>query len=165
MHNRTKHADDNAGLLEVMQDVIDWTCTAVNPDVTNDIYVCLLPCTPLLRPETLRSAIEAYKRFHAEQDAMLVSVAEYAHPTEREMITVNGKLYPVDNCISKRTQDCIPSFHDAGQFYVATAKRWMSGEAILSDGARPWLLPRWEAVDIDTHSDWTMAEMLYRGRA
>jgi len=162
IHERTKHADDESGLLEVMQDVIK--CHATIPAyASKDIFVCLLPCTPLLRPESLRDAIEAYKRFHAATDEMLVSVCEYAHPTSREMIVVNSMLRVCDSDISKRTQDLPTTVHDAGQFYIATARRWMEDKAILSDGARPWHLPRWEAVDIDEPSDWTMAEMLYKG--
>jgi len=162
IHERTKHADDESGLLEVMQDVIK--CHATIPAyASKDIFVCLLPCTPLLRPESLRDAIEAYKRFHAATDEMLVSVCEYAHPTQRQMYSRLGGLWNKHGCEARRTQDCTPSFHDAGQFYIATARRWMEDKAILSDGARPWHLPRWEAVDIDEPSDWTMAEMLYKG--
>jgi len=160
LHERTKHADDNAGLMEVMQDVIEWEGRYWGCD--SDIAVCLLPCTPLLRTETLKAAIEA----HSETpDWMMASVVEYAHPIDRALQITNGTLgAECPQLLGQRTQDCAVAYHDAGAFYIASAKRWMSGEPIL-EGARPWLLPRNEAIDIDTEEDWQVAEQLYRGQA
>ncbi len=163
LHKRTEHADDNAGLLEVMQDVIMWDMESKGYTVPNsDIYVCLLPCTPLLRPESLQAAIEAHK---STPDVMMASVVEYAHPIDRALSVCQGRLEAeCERMLSARTQDCHTTYHDAGAFYVASAKRWMSGEPIL-EGARPWLLPRNEAIDIDTEEDWQVAEQMYRGQA
>jgi N-acylneuraminate cytidylyltransferase len=145
-----------------------YECSAIPED---EPVVCLLPCTPLLKPDTLRNAIKAYKRFHAATDEMLVSVCEYAHPIARAMGIedargrTTGTLWQLDDRadMSKSTGGMCPAYHDAGQFYIATAKRWRSGEAILSDGAKPWLLSRCEAIDIDTPEDWRMAELIYKG--
>jgi N-acylneuraminate cytidylyltransferase len=127
-------------------------------------YVCLLPCTPLLQPETLNNAITAYERFHAATDEMMVSVCEYPHPVGRAMwIDPDGLFMDNPTWATSNTQECNTLYHDAGQFYIATAKRWRSGEPILSDGAKPFLLDRFEAVDIDTPEDWRMAELIYKG--
>jgi len=159
---RDEHCDDRSGLLDVMQDAIFSFSERDILLADESIFVCLLPCTPLLQADTLKRAVESYKAHYAASHEMMVSVCEYPHPLQRSFWLANGSI---SGCVKQEqnTQDCGVHYHDAGQFYIATAKRWLSGEPILSDGAKPWILPRHEAVDIDTEEDWRLAELIYRG--
>jgi len=164
IHRQGDLANDECGLIDVIKDAI--FSFSERDMIINDscIFVCLLPCTPLLKSETLRRAVESYKKNYAATNEMMVSVCEYPHTLARALEIMDSVLYMEDrDSVLARTQDCPTYYHDAGQFYIATAKRWLSGEPILADGAKPWLLPRWEAVDIDTEEDWRLAELIYRG--
>ena len=63
--------------------------------------------------------------------------------------------------INTRTQDLEPAYHDAGQFYWASAASWLGGHSIHNNG-KTIVLPEWRVVDIDTPADWERAEALYR---
>ena len=60
----------------------------------------------------------------------------------------------------KRTQDLKSSYHDAGQFYLASSKTWIK-KINFFDKAKPIIIPRLRAIDIDTQEDWEFAEMIY----
>ena len=52
-------------------------------------------------------------------------------------------------------------YHDAGQFYWAKSKVWKSGLSILSSPSAGVLMPRYQAIDIDTPDDWEFAELIF----
>ena len=59
-----------------------------------------------------------------------------------------------------RTQDLKPAFHDAGQFYIASEKTWLSKKNIFENGL-PYILPKNRAIDIDNMEDWELAESIH----
>lgn len=59
-----------------------------------------------------------------------------------------------------RSQDLCETFHDAAQFYWGRRDAFLSGAPMFSAQARPWILPRDRALDIDTPEDWDWAERL-----
>ena len=59
-----------------------------------------------------------------------------------------------------RTQDLKNSYHDAGQFYIATPKVWIEKQNIFENGI-PFVIPRWHSIDIDTIEDWELAEIIF----
>ncbi len=59
-----------------------------------------------------------------------------------------------------RSQDLCETFHDAAQFYWGRRDAFLSGAPMFSTLARPWILPRDRALDIDTPEDWDWAERL-----
>ena len=67
-------------------------------------------------------------------------------------------IYP--NNFLKRTQDLEKSYYDAGQFYLASSKTWVN-KINFFDEAKPIVIPRLRAIDIDTYEDWEFAEILY----
>ena len=59
-----------------------------------------------------------------------------------------------------RSQDLEPVFHDAGQFYLAAAQTWLTQDRFYDVGI-PLVISELEAQDIDTPSDWALAELKY----
>jgi N-acylneuraminate cytidylyltransferase len=59
-----------------------------------------------------------------------------------------------------RTQDFLPSYHDAGQFYFGRSASWELGLQIFSSRSTIIEIPRELSVDIDTLDDWHYAEHL-----
>ena len=60
-----------------------------------------------------------------------------------------------------RTQDFVPSYHDAGQFYWGRKSSWESGLPIFSSASTIIEIPNELSVDIDTMDDWHRAERLF----
>ena len=64
------------------------------------------------------------------------------------------------NLFETRSQDLKKAYHDAGQFYLASANTWLSKKNIF-EGCKPFLLPRMFVQDIDTLEDWHNAEIIF----
>ncbi len=60
-----------------------------------------------------------------------------------------------------RTQDFLPLYRDAGQFYFGKRSSWESGLQILSSRSTIIEIPRELSVDVDTLDDWRYAEHLF----
>ena len=60
-----------------------------------------------------------------------------------------------------RTQDILPSYYDAGQFYFGRSSSWATGLQIFSSKSTIVEIPRELSVDIDTVDDWHHAERLF----
>ena len=65
------------------------------------------------------------------------------------------------DCYYSRSQDLPEAYHDAGQFYWASAQQWLSRPR-FSSGCVPLILPRWRVQDVDTEEDWRQAELLHQ---
>ena len=65
------------------------------------------------------------------------------------------------NHYSTRSQDLHKVFHDAGQFYWANAKTWISKASVFSNKSYFMEIPRWRVQDIDTPEDWDIAEKMF----
>ena len=108
---------------------------------------------------------EAMKAFEEQPDKPLLSVVDTGAPLERLMVNDAGILRPpLPAKYANRTQDLTPAYRDAGAFAIFSAAM-LEADA---DGAaaldfRPFVLPRWKGVDIDTEDDWRFAELIKAG--
>lgn len=156
-------ADDFATTADVLTEVLDayeargrrfpWMC-------------CLYPTAPFVTAQRLR---EAYRVLCDQAAEAVLPVVRFSYPPQRAFVLRRERLvYASPEYIRARSQDLEPLYHDAGQFYfydVAAFRR-----SIREDGARggyaldavPLVLEEREVQDIDTLSDWMLAEMKYR---
>jgi len=97
------------------------------------------------------------------QDAVVAAVTRYGHPIQRALkLGSDGDLVPIQRGpIFERTQDLEPTWHDAGQFYWATPRRWNDPTPLLAR-VTPYELPAWRVQDIDTEDDWYRAELMFQ---
>ena len=126
-----------------------------------DSFCCVYPCVPLLTGELLRQAGET---FAASGARGLVPVVRYSYPIQRALVRDAAGLVAFrepDNA-AKRSQDLEPTFHDAGMFYFATVAAFSADGGIPRTGLAMYELPETRVQDIDTESDWAMAEMKFR---
>jgi N-acylneuraminate cytidylyltransferase len=118
----------------------------------------------LIEADDLRAALQA---FAAAPENPLLSVVDAGTPLERLMVEEGGVLRPVSpGQFANRSQDLSAAYRDAGAFAVFSAETLRAD----TDGAqalafRPFLLPRWKGVDIDTEEDWRFAEIIKAGLA
>lgn len=123
------------------------------------VYCCLYACAPFVTARLLRTASEKMTEGGA---AFLTPVVRYSHPPQRGRFIRGGRLaaaWPGHD--GARTQDLEPMYHDSGQFYFGRTEDFfrygMAGRDVM-----PLVLPENEAQDIDTESDWELAELKYR---
>lgn len=128
-------------------------------DVTQvpaDLYVQTHSTNPLLRAETVTSAIDAYLANRDQHDSLFTVTA-----LQTRLYTAGGQAINHDPSVLLRTQDLPPVMEENSCLYVFTAETLeRHGKRI---GERPILFPidREEAWDIDEEIDWKVVEALY----
>ena len=150
-------ADDYSPLAEVLIEVInkyhetgkDW-----------NIIACLLPTAPFIRSSDLTNAYDLM--VSTNTDAVL-SVARFPYPIQRALRNDNGKIsmFQTEH-IFTRSQDLEPMYHDAGQFYFIKTKILLEERSLFCKDAAGYELDEIRVQDIDTESDWLMAEHKYK---
>lgn len=147
-------SDDYTGTADVIGHAVE---TLNLPD--NSIVVCIYATAPFLNYFNIKSAL---RKFEDLNPKYCFPVTEFEYPIQRAISTDNEyvKVREPDS-ISSRSQDLSKFYHDAGQFYVGKAKSWRVKDAIISDYSACIIIPRSEAMDIDTEEDWLLAESLF----
>ena len=64
--------------------------------------------------------------------------------------------------LNKRSQDLIPVYHDAGQFYWLKVKKFLLCKQLFTENTVPLIIPESEVQDIDNKEDWKIAEIKYK---
>jgi pseudaminic acid cytidylyltransferase len=143
-----KNADDFATLSDVIKEV---TCTYSDKF---DYGCCILPTAPLL---TIKNLHKAYELLRSGFDSVR-PVVEFSYPIQRALkFDEEQRLVWVNEEYSKaRSQDMQPAFHDAGQFY------WFNYNlGLVSSNRGAFVIDQMEVQDIDSATDWAMAELKY----
>ncbi len=154
-----ENSDDQAITLSVLREVIGSYQSQAQKF---ELLCCLYPTAVLSRPESL---ISGKKKLLSESGALCAfPVVQYGYPIQRALYEEDGRAYMFhpEHC-NTRSQDLQKSYHDAGQWY------WMRITAladpkfnIISSAAAPVIVDEMEVQDIDTPSDWRMAELKYK---
>ena len=149
---------DNVPIAPVIHNVLaELRKIKIKPQI-----ICVLTATsPLL---SFKHLIKSKNFFIKNRCKFLVSVNKYDYPIQRALkINNNKKLKMIDGKNSfKRSQDLKTHYHDAGQFYWGRANSFNKKSKILTDNSRPYLLKKFESIDIDTSEDWEQAKLLFK---
>jgi len=150
-------SDDFATTVNVMQDAVK-RLGGFLIDLEN--ICCIYPTTPLLRPQFLSQGLKIMKGGEWEY---VISATLAKTPPERflSMGSNNEILMRFPEYEVTRTQDILPAYHDAGQFYWGTKTAWKSALPIFTSKSTILELPRQFALDIDTLEDWHYAEDIF----
>ena len=149
----SKASDDFATTQDVLEEVVnDLSLLGLSYDFTT----CIYPTAPFLTPDIL------VKAFHCLIDTgadMIQPVVRYDFPPQRAFVENDGYLdYWFPEYANSRSQDLSPIFHDAGQFYM-----YKTDEISNDQRVRTFILQDPMLVqDIDTLSDWTLAELKFK---
>jgi pseudaminic acid cytidylyltransferase len=150
-------ADDHTPTVPVIAHAIR-SCLELGWDVR---YVCCIyPAVPLIEPADIIGALEILEV--QARDGYAFPVAPFPSAVQRALRrNAAGDVEPIDpRHVLTRTQDLEPAYFDAGQFYWGSAKAWLDGLPVHSNGLSI-ILPEWRVVDIDTQEDWQRAELMY----
>jgi pseudaminic acid cytidylyltransferase len=151
----SKLSDDNVGLREVMK--YELELIGLNEESTEETF-CILPCTPLLKIIDLKNAIEIYDSKKYDQ---IIAVSEFSNNIKKAFYFDSSQSLKM--CSPKnlffRTQDLEKYYFDAGQFYLSTSGKWITGKLNQMQGL---VIPRLRAIDIDNEEDWNFAELVFK---
>jgi pseudaminic acid cytidylyltransferase len=123
--------------------------------------ICIYPTAPFVSSNLL---IKAFKKLKKDKLDAVFSVLKYGFPIQRAMkINKEDKVEMVD--VSKmniRSQDLESSFHDAGQFYALNISAFIKKQKLWTNNTGCIEINELEAQDIDTETDWKLAELKYK---
>lgn len=151
------NSNDYAGISEVCIEVVN---EYKKIGKSFDTICCLLPTAPLLKIEKLTNGLEIYNQGIYDS---VFTVAEYSYPIQRSL-KIDGDFIKMrwPEHFPKRSQDLEKTFHDAGQFYFIRTDVLMSEKRMFVEKSGAVILNELEVQDIDTETDWKLAEMKYK---
>ena len=153
-------ADDHAPIMPVLKYVLEQY-SIVN--CAFDEVWLLMACSPNISDQHLLNASSLLQSL--TPGLSLVSISEYPVPIEWAFSrSPSGKLQAIQpGMYTRRSQDFEARYYDTGTFAV-----FSSSTVLESSGANSntqyagYVLPKGTAIDIDTESDWAMAEALHK---
>ena len=150
-------SEDHTTTVSVIQDAVNKLKSSLNE---LEYVCCIYPATPLLQPSFISQGLQTLK--DGEWDYVF-SASRVESPPERffSLDSVNGVEIHFPENKATRTQDFLPSYRDAGQFYFGRTSAWESGLQIFSTRSTIIEIPRELSVDVDTLDDWHYAEHLF----
>ncbi|MGK4224416.1 pseudaminic acid cytidylyltransferase [Parabacteroides distasonis] len=154
----TENANDYATLADVLVEVVNVYKERGNEF---DLICCLLPTAPLISSEDVRSA---YDQLVMSTFDSICPVVVFSYPILRSLsIDEKGNLnmnWPEYRF--SRSQDLRPAYHDSGTFYWIKASSLLKDKKLLSENGTAIVLDEFRVQDIDTDTDWALAEMKYK---
>lgn len=150
-------ADDFASIVDVLLHAAHWADDAWGP---SSPMCCLFPGAVFVTPELIRQGLESLYEQHATS---VFTVAKYETPILRALTRDDTgflrMLWPEYEM--SRSQDLPEAYYDVGQMYWIDVAAFYSERRVYTKKAFPLELPPNRAQDIDTESDWALAEMKY----
>ncbi len=150
-------ANDYATTADVIFEVLD---SYIKQNQTFDVVTCIYPTAPFITPEKLK---EGYQKIHEDGFDSVFTTVAFSYPVQRGLQIKNNKIemvYPEYK--NARSQDLPTIYHDAGQFYAATIDAFYKAKSFWGNNTGALILSELEVQDLDTETDWKLAEMKYQ---
>lgn len=152
-----KTANDFASTADVLFEVLD---EYEKRGEEFAVVCCIYPTAVFVTETKLKEAID--KLINSDFDTLL-PVVKFSYPVQRSLVKDGGGLiFKYPEYIDARSQDLEPHFHDAGQFYIMKTAEFKKNREIMKGKIMPYELPEMEVQDIDTMSDWHIAEIKFQ---
>ena len=146
-----KTSNDFATTADVLEEVLN---TYSESGRLFDYFACIYPTAPFITGKKLSEAAQLIE----DADAV-VSVVRYSFPPQRAYVIKDGAVkYMYPEYERARSQDLEPVYHDCGQFYFCKCQMFLEKHSVILPDTKPYILPEEEVQDIDTMSDWEIAE-------
>ena len=147
-------ANDHATLADVIREVME---RYEEEGKVFDNVCCILATAPLISPEDIRSS---YDRLVSSDFVTVYPVVAFSYPILRALQMDETGFMDMrwPEYAKTRSQDLETMYHDSGTFYWHKVAPWRAGiqrrGGIVVDESR--------VQDIDTETDWKLAEMKFR---
>jgi len=152
-----KNSNDFATTYDVIEEVILKYKTL---GLYFEHTCCLYSCAPFATKDKL---IESFKFMLDNNYNCVFPVMAFGFPIQRALKLNNDKkisfIYP--EYYLSRSQDLIPSYHDAGQFYWMETENCIIEKSIVTNNTGSIIISEIEGQDIDNEIDWKLAELKY----
>ena len=155
---RTKdNANDYAVLADVVTEVL---ANYDEKDMKFDHVCCILPTAPFVTNEKI---IAAYKKFVEGKFDSVFPVLEFSFPIQRSLKIEDNKVTMVwSEHLNSRSQDLESRYHDSGQFYWLKSTSFQKEKKLFSANSGAIVISELHAQDIDTETDWKLAEIKFK---
>ena len=151
-----KNSDDYATTMDVIGEVLENYRNKF--DKAFEYSCCIYPTAPFITQEDLK---EGFLKITSTDLKSVFPVVEFDTPIwrglafdENENIKMLWKEYQ-----NSRSQDLKKVYHDAGQWYWINPN--IIGNDMYSDNSKCIIISREKVQDIDTMTDWRLAELKY----
>ena len=148
--------EDRVPTIDVVVDAID------NLDLENNDLICTVyPTNPMLQISALKLSSTLLQLNNYE--GYVTTVVRYGFPVQRSLIFDSNKKFKMQNMneMYSFSQDLEPIFHETGQFWLGKAATWRNRTG-MQEVLRGIELPEILQQDIDTESDWALAEAKFQ---
>jgi CMP-N,N'-diacetyllegionaminic acid synthase len=156
-------AQDESSMSSVLAHLIEQLDR--NEGYRPDAVMILQPTSPLRQAATIRRAVAM---FQANQRETIISVTPArSHPFWCYRIAGDDSaLEPfMPGIVTPPPRQHLPEAYELdGSIFLIAVETFLKELSFFSAGARPLIVPRDEAVDVDTPLDWMMAEALLKAR-
>ena len=148
---------DFVGTTKVVKHAVEWVASNVG-DVRT--VCCIYATAPFVTANCLRMGLEVLQ---TTGKLFAFATTSYAFPIQRAIRQSNdGGVEPLfPEYTETRSQDLVPAFHDAGQFYWGKSQAFVDELPTFAPHSAPVQVPRWMVQDIDTEEDWIHAELMF----
>ena len=153
-------AGDYAGTTDVLLEVLD--CYESRGQVF-DYGCCIYPTAPFITIDLLARAWRLLIEYGYDS---VFPVLRFSYPIQRAL-RLDGHQATMfwPEHYTARSQELMPAYHDAGQFYWFNCAAIQQKRRLWTDRSGAIVISELDAHDIDTPDDWTMAEFKYQYRA
>ena len=153
----SENSNDFATTFDVIKEVINYY---KDQSVEFENLCCLYSCAPFVNPRLLLSA---YNQLNEEKYDTVFPIVPFSFPIQRALRVNQGKVSMIlEDNLNIRSQDLEKSFHDAGQFYWCNTKRLLSSKKLITPNSGGIEISELDAQDIDTQTDWDLAELKFQ---
>lgn len=150
-------SNDFAVLSDVIYEVISGY---LKEKVEFDNICCILPTAPFV---TGNKISEAYDKLLSGDFDTLFTVQKFSFPIQRSLRIEDNKAIMVNKeHLNTRSQDLEPRFHDSGQFYWLKTSCFLIEKKLFTKNSGVLIISELQAQDIDTETDWELAEIKYK---
>jgi CMP-N-acetylneuraminic acid synthetase len=123
-------------------------------NVDADIYLMTHTTNPLLSADTIRRALDAFRKAQSDQCADSLFTVDKIQ-TRFYRADASAVNHDPDNLL--RTQDLEPWFEENSNLYMFTRDSFAKTSARIGKNPMLFESPKFESIDIDTPEDWDFA--------
>lgn len=154
-------SQDNANDFAVLADVVEEVLSQYSKEHKSFKQACcILPTAPFVTPDKI---VKAYQKLIEDDFDTVFPVLEFSFPIQRSLKIKNNKVSMVwSEYLNSRSQDLESRYHDSGQFYWLKSSAFLKEKKLFSSNSGAIIISELHAQDIDTETDWKLAEIKYK---
>lgn len=152
-----KNSDDFSGTFDVIDEVLR---EYIKQGKEYEYLCCLYPTAPFVSEKLLKDGLKLMKTHDYNT---VFPVCSFSAPIQRAIKWDGIKVSMFQpEFMKKRSQDLVPAYYDAGQFYWLNISRMMDEPQLFTSNSGVLILDETEVQDIDYPIDWELAELKYK---